>query len=469
MKGLLSAGAYSLTSVMAQGLVRLLYSLLIARFMSPGSLSDVNTLISIGMFASLLWPASVATAATKFIARARGAGDSALINSTTHYLRKRALLGSLILAAMAAGYTFTFEYPGDVLPALFTFLVVMGFGLSAFVRGVLFASDRRSRAAFLDVTALIIAIAGLILVIRFGQRDLLLLPLVVGYSFVIIAGWPRTGRHLQLPLPQSEIKAFISWGVAGVVATGGFLQLTMVIAHAVGTQATSDLYAAALSLATPASMLTSVLSLILFPSISRAVGSKNHDLARRQTDWAMRALTVVLLAAFGSLVLLAPILLRIIYGTRFGSGSPILAILLAASLIGALAGPAADSLSSQTSKGVRRVAELRLLGFAIGLGACWLLVPTLGIMGVAVSYLVGMIVVGFGPIGLAWFSYRLKWGVLGLRFCFGAAVVVVFAAVQSVREPNVLLSIVLVCIFILVCFALFYNEVRQLLKLRISQ
>jgi len=460
VRRVLVAGGYSLTSVAAQGLTRLFYSILIARFMAPGSLSDTNALISIAMFAALLWPSSVANASTMFVSRARGAKDLPLEHATTRFLKQRALLSSTILGVAAGAYSLLFFAPGDAGTAAFAMLIVLGFGLSAFVRGVLYATGKVPRAALLDAAALVTALGGLAVVILTGRPALLLAPLVAGYALIIVFGWPRT-RTPAGSAPQGEIDSFVAWGIAGAVATGGFLQVTMIIAHASGSEASSDLYAAALTLATPAAMLTSVVSLVLFPSLARAVGSGDHASAGRQTDLAMRGLTLVLVGAFGVLTLLAPVLLQLVYGAEFTDATPILSVLLIASLLGALAGPAADAVGSRTVGGIRVLAVLRLGGFGVGLAVSLGLSADFGTLGVALGYLAGMVVAGLGSIVYAWKRLGQNWGWLAARFLVGIAILVAAVAAQSagLREP--VAAVGLAAAFLLGWLLLSLTDVRR--------
>lgn len=462
MRRAFAAGGYSLTSVISQGLTRLLYSVLIARFLSPGTLSETNALISIALFAALLWPSSVASAATLFIARARGANDGVLERSSLAFLTRRALVSNAALGLAAGVYAALVFSPGDLWNAAAAFLIVVGFGLSAFVRGVLFATDRAPRVAILDAAALLVALGGLALVIVTGVDRLVLLPLVVSYGLIICLGWPRSGDPAG-EVPRAEIDRFVVWGIAGAVATGGFLQLTMVIAHSAGSTQESELYAAALTLATPASMLTSVVSLVLFPRLARAVGGGDHDGARRQTDMAMRGLTFILVGMFGALILLAPLLLQVVYGERFAQASPMLSVLLLASLLGAMAGPAADALGSRTAGGIRVLAMVRLGGFVVGLVLCISLAATMGTMGVALGYLAGLLVSCFGSIGFAWKHLGQSWGMLAARFVIGIGVLVALAALQS-SGLGFPVSIALAVVFLVFWSVLSLSDVRGLVR-----
>src|SRR3954469_17933400 len=68
-------GVLSTIGIGVQGLLRFTISVIVGRVGGPAVLGVVNSAISGALFLSLLWPASSGAAASKFVARARGAGD----------------------------------------------------------------------------------------------------------------------------------------------------------------------------------------------------------------------------------------------------------------------------------------------------------------------------------------------------------------------------------------------------------
>jgi O-antigen/teichoic acid export membrane protein len=227
------------------------------------------------------------------------------------------------------------------------------------------------------------------------------------------------------------MNVFVRWTVVGTLASTGFLQLTMIIAQAVGTGTEAGMYAAALTLATPASMLARSFSLVLFPSMARATGRNDLAGVRRQADLATRGLVVIMGGLFGALILLSAPIVDLAYGRRYADAVDILPVLLAASLLVTLNVAAVNSLSATTSSGVRIPAMLSIVGMAVGLVGMFALIPSLGVLGVAWSYLAGTAVIGFGPIVVLWRRDRMRWGGLWTRFAAGAIVVVVLIWIED--------------------------------------
>ena len=98
---------------------------------------------------------------------------------------------------------------------------------------------------------------------------------------------------------------FVLLAVVGTLASAGFLQLSNVLARAANSPHDAGLYAAALSLATPASLLSRSFGLVLFPSMSEAHGREDRASLRAQTDLGTRALVLVMVGVFGVIVMLS--------------------------------------------------------------------------------------------------------------------------------------------------------------------
>lgn len=421
-------GVRSVASVAVQGSVRFVYSVLIGRLLGSTVLAAVNSAISLALFVSLLWPTATGTASSKFIARAQGEQDHARAARIASHLGGVTIVSSLALAAGAALFAFLVQFPGDVLAAVLVAALVFAWSCYTFVRSVYFAVGQIGRALAWDILSAVIAIGLLVGVIVARWNAVLLLPITIGYLCYAVAGWPRRARGAALPGElRSEIRHFTLWTILGTLASTGFLQLTMVIAHGVGTGVQAGMYAAALTLATPASMLARSLSLLLFPAMAKATGRRDLEAVRRQTDLSTRGLVVVMGAIFAAIILLSGPIVRIVYGAKFAGAGEILPILLTASLLVTVNVGSVNALSTTTSSGVRIPALLSVIGFVLGLAAMPLLVPPLGVVGVAWSYLIGTVVIGFGPVVVVWRQERLRWLGLWTRFAAGAVLVVLLA------------------------------------------
>jgi O-antigen/teichoic acid export membrane protein len=424
-------GLISATGIAVQGLVRFVYSLLVGRTLPAGFLSATNSAISTALLATLLWPTSLGAAAAKFLARE--AGDVTIRVSLARYLARLTLLTSTALGVGAGLLSYFLLAPGEPVTAVLVAVLTIGWSGYTFVRGTQYATGRVLRATVWDGLSFVVAVGGLILVLVFDLRAWLLLPLAAGYLLYAIAGWPRSGRGSIEPALRMEINRFVAWGVLGSLATAGFLQLTMVLAHQTGDVVSADAYAAALTLATPASVIGAVLSLLLLPALSGAVGRGDLDALRRHTDMAQRGLITTVGGVFGVLVVGSRLLVALIW-PDLSAAVPVLEILLVASFLLTASAAVSESIRSYSEHGARVVALIRTAGFVVGLGVAVALVPSLSVTGIAIGYLVGMVITGFLPVVLVWRRDRHRWATLMLRVVSGAGLAAGLVALRSVTE-----------------------------------
>jgi putative peptidoglycan lipid II flippase len=460
----------STASVGLQGILRFLYSVLIGRWLGPAVLATTNGAIAVAQIASLAYPIASGNAAVKFIARARGRGDLELAWSSAAYLSRGALIAAALVAAPTGVIVYTIVASHSIPLAVTGGLLAFTLSAYSFVRGVYFSAGLVSRVAGWDVITLVVGLGLLLVFLALGWTELVLLPLALGYGLYAIAGWPRRpkGRG-RTPLPHAlrhEMNAFILWGSLSALATSGFIQLTMVIANWVGTGDEAGWYAAALSIATPASLLSSVLSLVLFPTMAHASGRDDDGSMVRQADLSTRGLVFALGAVFGVLAILAEPLLSIVYGPGFTEGATDLRILLAASLAVTLSAGTVTLLQAGGRSSVRLASLLSAGGVALGLIAMTALVPFASTTGVALGYLVGALVSGFGPILVVWRRYGMPWFWLWIRFAAGVAcAALIIVAAEAFDWP--LLGILVASVaYVAVWAALMTPEIRMLTSMR---
>lgn len=439
-------GLISATGIAVQGLVRFVYNLLVGRLLPPGFLAATNSAISTALLATMLWPTSLGAAASKFVARE--AGDVELRVALTRYLARLSLVTSAALGAVAGLLTYFVLAPGEVTTGVFVALLTVGWSGYTFVRGAQYATGRVLRATVWDGVSFVVAVGGLVVVLVLGLRAWLLLPLTTGYLLYTVASWPRTtpgsiGRDLR-----AEINGFVAWGVLGSLATGGFLQLTMVLAHQTGDVVSADAYAAALTLATPASMLGSVLSLLLLPALSGAVGRGDLEAVRRHTDVAHRGLITTVGGVFGVLVVGSRLLVALIW-PQLSAAVPVLEVLLVATFLYTMSTGVTESIRSYSEHGARAVALVRTAGFVVGLGVAVALIPGMSVIGIALGYLVGMGITGLLPMVLVWRRDRHRWGTFTLRVLAGVALAGALVGLRSLTDGPGWLDVAVVAAFAL--------------------
>ncbi|MDR6862294.1 lipopolysaccharide biosynthesis protein [Phycicoccus sp. 3266] len=421
-------GLLGLMGTGSQGALRFLSNALVGRLAGPAVLGAFQGAISLAMLLSLLWPTTTGSAAAKFLARARGAQDPEQARAVAAHLSRRTVQAGLLLGVAAAPlWWFTSGEDVSVPGALCVVLLVLGYSGYAFSRGVQYGVGEVWRGTVWDVMTSSLGLVATGIALAAGVRGpALLLPLACTYGLYTFAGWPHGSRGTLDRDLRREIDSFVALGAAGSIASAGFLQLSMLVVKAVSDKAEAGHYAAAMTLATPASLLAGSLSLVLFPSMAEAWGRADVEGFRRQTDQATRALFVTMVAVFGTLALCGRLVVALIWGSAYVETGRLLPVLLAAVLATTLGVASVNAITTGERRGMLLTTLASLAGMLVGVVAWLLLVPSMGPMGVALGYLAGTTIIAGVPFVATWRRYGHEWAGLVLRLL--VAVVAVGAA-----------------------------------------
>jgi putative peptidoglycan lipid II flippase len=295
----------------------------------------------------------------------------------------------------------------------------------SFTRGIQFGTGQVVRATTWDVLSAVGGIAALAAVLATGARGgVLLLPLVLSYGAYTLASWPRdVRRHAPLdPALRRELDHVIVLGVSGTLASAGFLQIAMIVAKGTDPEGAGQ-FAAAMATATPASLLATSLSLVLFPSLAEAWGRGDREQFADQTDRAARVLMVVMVTIFGSLALCSRLVMGLLWGEGFDADSPIFPLLVVAIMCTTVAVPAVNALMTRSRRLMQVTSGASFAGLCTGALAWWLLTPSLGAEGVALGFLLGSLVSGGVPQLAEWRVGQHRWTFHLLRLPVAVALV----------------------------------------------
>jgi len=455
-------GALAVTGLLAQGVLRFATSLLVGRLAGQAELGVVASAIAAATILALLWPTSTGGAASKFLARARGAGSVDQARSVAAHLRRRMLLAVLVLAA-AAIPVWVYLDGGSLTGALAVALLTIGYSGYSFTRGVQFGTGQTMRATSWDVLCVALGLVTLTLMLLSGVRGVaLVLPLAVAYGVYALAGWPFGGGGKPEPAQRREMDGFVALGAVGSLASAGFLQLSQIVTRLVSGDEGAGEYAAAVALATPASMLAVSLSLVLLPALSETLGRADEEAFRSRTDQANRSLAVVVVAVFGTIALCSRLLIRVVWGDGFAGAAPILAVLAVAVLFTTLGVVAVNAMTARSQRGMAINVAASLTGLAVG-GSVWFVVaPSLGGIGVAAGYLAGTFVIAAIPVAVVWRTGRQRWGGLYARVALALGLLVMLHGAQEQFDLSVWLDPVAAVAFVILWAGLNRREVVRL-------
>ena len=376
---MLSSALLSTWGIGVQGLTRLAYTVLIGRFFGTDDLGHASALMSLSIFAALLWPTAAANTVSRFLAV--HAGDAAGTAAVERALRRSLVLSSLVLAVATVPVARLLGN-GWGLSASAAALVV-AYGAYAYVRGAQLGRHRATAVAVWDTVASAVALGALLIVCATGRGVLVLLPLAVGYAVFAVAGRAR-GPRLDGGGPSSHLMRFAAWNVLAGLTTNGLLQIAMITAQLVDPGRGAGVYAAAFTLATPASMLGQAVSQVVVPAFARRTGTSLRDPGVLRLVLVFGVVSTV---AFGVVALLAPWLLSVAYPAEAEGAVPLLRFLLLGVLVFTVGlVPSALLLAAGRS---RQVALASVSGFVVGLAVVPAVAAHAGVQAGSVGFLVG--------------------------------------------------------------------------------
>jgi O-antigen/teichoic acid export membrane protein len=418
----------SLIAILALGLTRLVFSLLVSHRLGPAILGRVNTQLSVATFASLAFATGTSVAATKFVPAALGRADEAQARRALLLLLRWCVLGTAATTVAAALILPWLRPPFTLSEIVATCVLIAAYSAYTFVRGAQYGYGRIRRYAAVEVLCDALSVAGALLVVLLHADVLLLLPFVAGYTLFAVLGWiglprPPAGPAPEIPAAlRREMRSYGVWAALGILTSTGFLQLSMVFAYHYGTRHQVGFYAAALVLTVPAYFVPRALSMALFPSMANAFGRGDTDEIRRQVDAGTRILMVASLPFFATAVLLARPVLTIVFHPAYAEAHLVLELLLAATYVAIVSIPAVNSLSATQHALVRVPAAAAVAGTTVGVIGWLVLGPGHGTTGIAIGYLAGTIVASSTNMYVAWRRWQQAWSTLLLRVGLAAGV-----------------------------------------------
>ncbi len=453
---------FSTVGLIAQGVLRFATSLLIGHIAGKAELGVVASAIATALTLAVLWPTSTGSAASKFLARARGAGSAEETRAIAGHLRTRTVQTSLFLGAVSLPIWIVIDH-GTWPDAISVAALTIAYSGYSFTRGIQFGAGQVQRATSWDVTTVLLGLAGLAVLLVAGARGtVLVLPLVLTYGVYTVAGWPYAAHGRPTVSRRRELDVFVLLGAVGSLASTGFLQLSQIAAKVAGGDAAAGQYAAALSLATPASLLAGSLSLVLLPSLSEAWGRGDQATFRAQTDQASRGLAVVMVAIFGAIAVCSPLIVDVIWGSRFAGAENILPILVVAVLATNLGVTSVNALMTRSQWGNAVTSIASFAGMAVGAAIWFTVAPRLGLNGVALGYLCGTVTIAAIPIAIVWRIDGHKWSLLFGRVAVGVAIAAGIIVAEHVAHLSALYEPLLAIGFLLVWWALNRADVAKL-------
>lgn len=415
-------GLTSLVGLAFQGVIRLAINVVIGRWAGAAVLGVVAAGQATAQFLILLWPTTSGQAASRFLARARGRDNPAEIDAVARHLGRAVVLATVLLAALSAPISLARGVDG--VGAACVALLLVGLAGAQYTRGVHYGVGAVTRVVVLDIAFSLAGLAGVVLLLAGGVRDLrLLLPLAAGFIALTAACWPWGSGATTPRALAREIDRFVFFGSLGTLASAGLVQLAVLVAAQLGPRE-AGAYSAAANLANPLTLLSGALSLVLYPSMSEAFGRGDEEAVRSQLDAGVRGLVFAVVPMVAVLALCAPEVVRLLYGPGFEPAAPLLSVLLMAVLASMIAVPCVNATTSGSANGIVFTTVASLAGLTLAGLVWWSAVPGHGVPAVALGYLIGVLFTAGAAFVRCWVVWRFAWGrvVVVLALAVGAIV-----------------------------------------------
>lgn len=368
----------STAGMAVQGLVRFAYTIAIGRLAGPAALADTSALLSVSVYLALLLPAGLGITASRYLP------DPAMAGAALRLLRRWFHISSLVLAigAVPLSYLIVHSLPA----ALSCGALVYAYNAYVFSRGVLMGEDRILRSAVADLVSSLVAITALVAVLLWGAHWALLLPIALGYLlFAFTARATTTPADAVAADTRSTIARFLRDASIGALATGGLLPATMIFVRAFDTPEHAGLFAAALSLATPANLVAQAVNQVLIPHFAR-LGGDDAALVTSHRKLLL-ATTALFAAVFGTIILLSPWILSLFYGKDFSDGATAMQVLLG--IVFLISTTSASAAFLVACGRQRSFATIWVVALILGTGIMVLASPALGMLGALLGFAVG--------------------------------------------------------------------------------
>lgn len=439
----------STTGMILAGVVRFGYSAVIGLVFGKVVLGQVNSAISLALFVSLLYPSAAAYAATKFIARARGAAAFDEARAVMAHLIRVTYLSAVVVGVASAVVAPSLLHVSGSDAALTGVLVVANAGY-LLARSLLYGGGWVVRATVWDLVTSVLSLVLLAVVVLAHSRTALLLPLTIGYALYSACNLPGLSRQrhrLERPL-RREMSGFIRISLLNSLATGGVLQLSLVATQH-WDPAQAGAFAAALTLATPAALVSRSLSSVLFPALSAAHGRGEHDAARSQVDLSTRVLFMMSVLVFAPLMLVSPLLIHIIFPRpQFAIAAVVLPILLVSVMVQNAVIGATNLLLTRSHHEGRIVMLSSLAGALLSIGGWFVSAPHGGFVAIAWWFLAGAVIASAAPVVVVWRRWSMPWTGVSIRFLLGAGTAGIGSVVLQQHHAGGLVQVAVAVAFV---------------------
>jgi len=342
--------------------------------MGASELAHVSAWLSLALILSLLWPTGAGNAASQFLASALARGDDPrpVLRALGSSFWKSCVVMVVVGVPIAI-----FLLRSDAADAVAVAALVVAYSGYIFTRGIQVGLGRLVDTSVWDLATALITWVLVVPVFLADLDSLVLWPITIGYAIFGIRVLATAHRGHPAPMPvsvgvhpddaapgvviplgasattgsgsgvtsgnaTSETAAVsavptrllwhtIRWNSLGLLASNGLIQFSMLFVFAVFPPLVAGLYAAAMALATPASMLSQAISQVLLARFSHWAETEPAT-AHRRFLRVLGGMSALLTVVFALVAVASGLLLQLVFGSDYSDAEAPLQVLLAAVL-----------------------------------------------------------------------------------------------------------------------------------------
>lgn len=388
----------AMAGVLAQGGFRVALTIVIGRFGGAVVLGQASGLLSGAQFLTLLGPTSLSATLTRHVATL--SSDSAhrhMQAGVIRHVRRRMIqfaMAILVAIPLVWGVLLDRQPTELVLLASLT-LGLAGYGLT---KAHLLGFRRIARSSVLEILTAALGLLAAVALGKIGIRDANLLWPAALAAFVFAGlAWQRAPEPSLLDKKmRQELDRFAVLGVMGTLVSAGFMYGSVIVSSEVVGGEDAGHYAAALALATPLTVVTTSIGLVLFPEFARV----HHDpsktrilLTRVVRMFAITVAPIVWLLMFFAVGI--PVL---VWGSDFAESSILLPALLGAMLMNGIGMPGSQALTASGVAGMGDSVRIGVAGLVTGLGVWLVGIPSMGVFAITIGYTIGTFITSAVPL-----------------------------------------------------------------------
>lgn len=312
------------------------FNILVQWFYDSTYVGNYNLVISSAMIAGLVITSIFNVAVSKFASEARGKNDNEeflfVVGFYFRMLAASAVVVSLVFYFLAE--TIARHVSGD--PSLFKWApsIVFLFCFYNFFKRFYYVMDMVFLYTVIEVIAVILFFASLVICLLKKQDHLLLLPTVLHMAFFATASFILFFKHLRSNTWRTRFKQYIGKvkalfyysliaGTGTAITTASMHMFAVILGYAADARSVGH-YSLLRSTVEPANYLYRILTTVNFPRIAFLYGQGNIEKLKGFVRKGSRQLALLTASAFIPAAFLSPYISRFIFKTGVPEGAVLL-------------------------------------------------------------------------------------------------------------------------------------------------